>query len=112
MEEEKINQNCREKIIADYFSGGVTFRELQAKYGVDYRTIHGWVQQFKGNYASAVKPKLTKNVKRKADLPPVVKSLQDELYKAKLYNKLLETMIDIGKEQYGIDLRKKPGTKQ
>jgi hypothetical protein len=34
------------------------------------------------------------------------------LRQARLYNKLLEALVDIGKEKYGIDLRKKNGTKQ
>ncbi|MBK9291968.1 MAG: hypothetical protein IPM52_10125 [Bacteroidetes bacterium] len=46
------------------------------------------------------------------DLPKEVKLLQHELRQARLYNKLLEALVDIGKEQYGIDLRKKHGTKQ
>ncbi|MBK9292803.1 MAG: hypothetical protein IPM52_14440 [Bacteroidetes bacterium] len=40
------------------------------------------------------------------DLPKEVKLLQHELRQARLYNKLLEALVDIGKEQYGIDLRK------
>lgn len=107
----KINQTEKEKIIAEYLAGGITYRKLQAKYGVDYRQIHHWVQNFTGKYRGH-KPKGKADVKAIQDLPADVKGLQDELRKAKLYNKLLEAMIDIGKEQYGIDLRKKPATKQ
>jgi hypothetical protein len=38
--------------------------------------------------------------------------MQEELRQARLYNKLLEALVDIGKEKYGIDLRKNNGTKQ
>ena len=38
--------------------------------------------------------------------------MQEELQKARLHNLLLEELLDIGKEQYGIDLRKKTGAKQ
>jgi hypothetical protein len=52
------------------------------------------------------------NVKSIEDLPKEVKELQEELRHARFYNKLLEALVDIGKEKYGIDLRKKNGTKQ
>lgn len=37
----------------------------------------------------------------------MVKQLQEELRQARLYNKLLEALVDIGKEKYDINLRKK-----
>lgn len=45
------------------------------------------------------------------ELPEDVCLLQDQLRMANLKNQLLEAMLDIGKEQYGLDLRKKSGTK-
>jgi hypothetical protein len=59
-----------------------------------------------------MKPSKQQNVKLDEDLPREVKQLQEELRQARLYNKLLEALVDIGKEKYGIDLRKKNGTKQ
>ena len=111
MKNKQIEQTEKEKIIAEYLAGGITYRDLQAKYGIDFRCIHHWVQQFTGKY-SGHKPRKSKLVKPFQDLPTDVKQLQDELRKAKLYNQLLEALLDVGKEQYGLDLRKKPGTKQ
>jgi transposase-like protein len=107
----QINQTEKEKIIAEYLAGGVTYRDLQAKYGVDFRRIHHWVQEFTGNYQGH-KPRKANVAKAGKDLPADVKQLQDELRKAKLHNQLLEALLDIGKEKYGVDLRKKAGTKQ
>lgn len=109
---EKYEQNLKEQVISDYLSGGGSYRQLQAKYGVDYRRIHQWVQSFKGLNPRQIKPSKQVNVKLDEDLPKDVKLLQDELRKIKLHNKLLEALVDIGKEKYGIDLRKKNGTKQ
>lgn len=104
------NQSLKEKVISDYLSGGGTYRQLQSKYGIDFRLIHQWVQAFKGTKMGRMPKKQT--LKREEDLPKEVKQLQNELRQARLYNKLLEALVDIGKEQYGIDLRKKAGTKQ
>ena len=49
----------RAKIVKEYLatkSKGTTLRSLQAKYGVDYRTIGGWV-------TAARAPKVTSNLK-------------------------------------------------
>ncbi|MCK6610947.1 MAG: transposase [Bacteroidia bacterium] len=109
---EKYDQNLKERVIADYLSGGGTYRQLQGKYGIDFRLIHQWVQAFKGSNTNTMKPSKQQNVKLDEDLPREVKQLQEELRQARLYNKLLEALVDIGKEKYGIDLRKKNGTKQ
>ena len=109
---EKYDQNLKERVIADYLSGGGTYRQLQAIYGIDFRLIHQWVQAFKDSNTKKKKPSKQKDVKLYEDLPKEVKQLQEELRQAKLYNKLLEALVDIGKDKYGIDLRKKNGAKQ
>lgn len=106
------DQNLKELVIADYLSGGGTYRQLQGKYGIDFRLIHQWVQAFKDTNTSKKMPSKKEIVNPIEDLPKEVKQLQEELRQARLYNKLLEALVDIGKEKYGIDLRKKNGTKQ
>ena len=106
------DQNLKERVIADYLSGGGTYRQLQAKYGIDFRLIHQWVQAFKDSSTTQKNTAKQENVKLHEHFPKEVKQLQEELRQARLYNKLLEALVDIGKEKYGIDLRKKNGTKQ
>ncbi len=33
----------KEAIIAEYLSGGITYRHLAEKHGIDFRTINYWV---------------------------------------------------------------------
>ena len=109
---EQIN---KEKIIAEYLAGGISYRQLQAKYGADFRTIQQWVQKYKGNPVYLRKPRkpvISDFPEIEENLPKEVKLLQTELRKVKLHNKLLEALLDIGKEQYNLDLRKKAGTKR
>lgn len=103
----------REAIIAEYLMGGTTYRDLEKKYNVDFRTIHSWVSKFQGKPVSKGKSqKSPKQSEQQEQLPTDVKSLQEELRKAKLHNKLLNAIIDIAEEQLKIDIRKKSGTKR
>ena len=105
-------ENKKEKIISEYLQGRTTYRKLQSKYGIDFRTIHSWVQEYTGKTKSRKKKKELAIVNSAQDLPKEVKQLQEELKRVKLHNQLLEALVDIGKEEFGIDLRKKGGTKQ
>ena len=102
----------KEAIITEYLAGGITFRKLGMKHGIDYRTIHAWVAAYQGK--PNPKHKVFIEVKQSEDhpLPEDVKQLQNELRKVQLHNMLLQAMIDIGQEKYGIDLRKKSGAKR
>lgn len=104
----------KEAIIAEYLTGNLSFRKLGERYGIDFRTLHSWVSKFKGKPVRKIKPK-TKKELDPIELPPLptdVKQLQQELRKAKLYNELLNAMIDIAEDQLKIDIRKKSGTKR
>jgi transposase-like protein len=101
----RIRESEKAAIAYEYLSGELPIREVAEKYGINYSRLHKWVKKYREERLPKAKTKLV-------ELPVDVKKLQDELHKAQLHNKLLEAMIDISKEQYGIDLRKKPGAKQ
>jgi transposase-like protein len=108
----KTNQE-REAIIAEYLIGDSTYRKLGLKHGVDFRILHSWVTKFRGGSLKKDKPNTQKQSELKDEtLPTDVKQLQSELRKAKLYNELLNAMIDIAEDQLKIDIRKKSGTKR
>jgi transposase-like protein len=111
MEKTTVN---REAIIAEYLTGEITFRQLAAKYGVDFRTIHYWVSSYKGKITP--KAKLRKNSLQSeiapVVLPAEVKKLQAELRKAKLHAEVLEEMLKLSEDLTGIELRKKFGAKR
>jgi transposase-like protein len=104
----------KEAIIVEYLTGKLSYRKLGAKHGVDFRVLHSWVAKFQGKTLRKSKPPILREQSPKAELPlPTdVKQLQEELRKAKLYNELLNAMIDIAEAQLKIDIRKKPGTKR
>lgn len=111
----KVDRSIREAIVAEYLSGGVTLRELEKKYGYHFAVIGQWTRKYKQLpqvLDLAEKLKKGQEVIESKELPEDVRLLQDQLRMANLKNQLLEAMLDIGKEQYGLDLRKKSGTKR
>src|SRR5512134_2424231 len=106
----------RGEVVREYVRGGVTLGELSRRYGVGRTTIHRWVREAEaaGGIDELERQELTGEltVKQKRELPADVKRLQKELEEARLYNELLNAMIDIAEEQMGIDIRKKPGAKR
>ena len=104
----------QEAIVAEYLTGSIGYRKLGAKHGLNFRRIHLWVKKFQGKALKKPKAISSKHPvsKEQTPLPSDVKQLQEELRKAKLYNELLNTMIDIAEDQLKIDIRKKSGTKR
>ena len=95
--------------------GGVTLRELERKHGVNFRSIHRWVKECEGAKGpeEEAKGKARRSlVVKDTELSADVRRLRKELEEARLYNKLLNAMIDIAEEQMGIPIRKKSGAKR
>jgi transposase-like protein len=102
----------QEKIIAEYLMGELSYRQLGKKHEIDFRLIHSWVRKFQGKSVPKSKTKTQIQPISAEPLPTDVKTLQEELRKAKLHNELLNAMIDIAEDQLKIDIRKKSGTKR
>lgn len=109
----------KEAIIAEYLAGGISYRRLGEKYGIDYRIINYWVRSYQGKNKKNSKKKAT--AKRAAlqttdAAVPLslaeVEQLQKELRTAQLHNVLLNAMIDTAEQQFKISIRKKSGTRQ
>ena len=108
----------REELVAEYLAGGVSYREMEARYGVASSTLQRWVHGVQK--AGVVRGEGSGSEERrgeavsgseagKEDLGAEVKRLREELRKARLHNELLNAMIDIAEEQLEVPIRKKPG---
>ncbi len=115
-----MNENqLKGVIVAEYLSGKYSYRGLSAKHGYSVGTLHKWVKQYSGKMSKSVLkegavalPVVTAEIPAGEVLSWDVKELRAELYKARLHNKLLETVIDIAEEELGVPIRKKSGTRQ
>lgn len=109
-------EEARGEVVRRYGKGGVTLRELESEYSVSSSTIHRWIKQAEavGGIEELelleVRGELT--ARQRALLPADVRELRKELKEARLYNELLNAMIDIAEDQMGVDIRKKPGAKR
>ncbi len=110
------NRITREEVVAEYLTGNFTYRALGAKYGLSPRAICDWVLEYQGRkrtYRERVQRKREREGGTKeVELSNEVKTLQAEIRKTRLHNKLLEEIIHISSEQTGIDFKKKFGAKQ
>lgn len=100
----------KEAIIAEYLTGDYSYRQLGAKYGIDFRKIHYWVSNYKGKIKTKKKAGVKQEPSSASSIE--VKRLEAELRKAKLHNEVLEEMLKLSEQLTGIELRKKFGTKQ
>jgi len=105
----------RVSIVAEYLSGGISYRELLAKHGGSLGSLHRWIKQY---HDIAEDTLLKENVDLIIDkesgeqMPSDVKTLQAELRKSRLHNKLLTAVIDIAEEELSAPIRKNYGPRQ
>jgi transposase-like protein len=106
----------KEVIVAEYLSGMYSYRELSVKHDYSLGAVHKWVKQYTDRMGkAAVKKKIVSPPFISEEVEPMptdVKTLQAELRKAQLLNKLLNEVIVIAEEEFGVPIRKKPGTKR
>ena len=117
MKMDKKKENIsKEAIVAEYLTGTITYRALEAKYGVPSRSICDWVMEYRGRKPSWKEKKRRKlEIEGKTpelELPKDVKLLQDALRRSQLKSELLEEMLKLSEEYTGVDLRKKFGAKR
>jgi transposase-like protein len=118
----------RERIVGEYLSGDSNYRELELLYGIGKSTLQRWVKAAGQN-----------KVEKREDTPgrveetrPVetaweteetvelsesesaaeIKRLKRELHKAELHAEVLTAMMDIARDELGIDIRKKHGPRR
>jgi transposase-like protein len=108
----KKDKELKEKIIKEYLAGGTSYNALGRKYGYAGMSICDWVHEYEGRKRIRKKKPSVEPKGSIEELPKEVNLLQSELRRTKLRNKLLEEVIRLAKEELGIDLIKKTGTKR
>ena len=116
------NNLDKSAVVSEYLRGGMSYRDLQAKYGCGLGTLHRWVHEYMQGKEYAVFKKEDTLFKQVRDLladeeqgeamPGDVKTLQAELRKSRLHNKLLTEIINIAEEELNEPIRKKHGARQ
>lgn len=108
-------------VLRDYYESGSSLNSTSKKWGLkSYTTLKGWVEKYKIETKSL---SLSQEVKeaymkkhsprsKEEELEARVKELEKALSYEKLRSRGYEIMIEIAEKKEGIEIRKKPGTKQ
>ena len=99
-------------IVAEYLSGGISYRELQAKHGGSLGSLHRWIKQYQDAGEDSLLKESVDSIIDEEPMPADIKTLQAELRKSRLHNKLLTAVIDIAEEELSAPIRKNYGTRQ
>ncbi len=120
-EEEMIRE-----AVERYRRGGVSMRELARIYRVSASTVHRWIRgrepSEEGGYGRgrirgsgsgpATGSSAGSSGSGHGPGSAEVRRLRKELEEARLYNELLNAMIDIAEDRFEVPIRKKPGAKR
>ena len=108
------SDKIKEKVVTEYVSGGRSYRELEAVYGIASSTLQRWVAASGLERQEGGEEVSKRGSEPKAGETPEaeIKRLRKELEEARLHNRLLEAMIEIAEEQFEIPIRKKRGAKR
>ncbi|MBK9163751.1 MAG: IS3 family transposase [Acidobacteria bacterium] len=101
-QEEEMGREAVER----YRRGGVSMRELARIYRVSASTVHRWIR---GREAGAGSATGSSAGSGHGSGSAEVRRLRKELEEARLYNELLNAMIDIAEDRFEVPIRKKPG---
>ena len=115
----------KKKAVLLYLSGDYTKNSIAKDFGVSNAGLSKWINRFAEEILVLQKKKktLTSDYNKletsmankslhDSDKDKEIARLKQELYLSQVKNDILEAMIDIAKEDFNIDLRKKAGPQQ
>lgn len=98
----------KRKIVKDFENGTFTVLELSKLHLIPFQTIYGWIYYYsthsvKSTEIVEMKESSTKKLK---DLESRIKELERAIGQKQLYIDYLERMMEIAKEDMGVDIKK------
>ena len=105
-----MDEKIAEAILKDRNLNGLNYRALAKKYGISRTQIHRMVMSKQKKQEKRVEIQTVPV--EDLGLPDDVKTLREELRKARLKIELQDLVIDISSKELGIDLRKKHGIRR
>ena len=117
---QKLTEQVKRKIVLEVLSGKITKEEARQIYQIkDKSGVLYWMRKFAGlpGKTAGIDPSpILKTMdapsNENSKLKQRIKQLEEELEITRLKGKAYQIMVKIAKQEYGIDLEKKPGAKQ
>ena len=104
------------QIAREYLLGNQSYRDLAKKYSVSNMTIMRWCHKFAPSLHSVSIPlkevPMETEDQKRAKAEARIQELESELELLRLKVEAQNILLDIVKEQTGVDVRKKAGAKQ
>lgn len=115
-----LTEDQKRHVVLEVLSGKITKEEARRKYGIKSKSgILDWMRKYAGmssrSYGQDPLPILRdmdKSEDEKAQLKARIAELEQELGSVRLKGKAYQIMVELAKEEYGLDLEKKSGAKQ
>ena len=113
---QRLSWFLRRQIVLEYLQGDKTLRQLSESYGIPNQSISRWVKDYERDIGKRNVRILTDMTPKEQEEYEALKQQNEALKKdlefAQMKALAMETIIDLAKEEYGIDLRKNSGAKQ
>lgn len=108
------SDDFKRKIVSEFEKGEFSVPQLERLHGIGNPTIYKWIYKFSTFNEKSVRVVEMKDSssKKLKDLEDKVKELERALGQKQLYIDYMEKMIDIAKEEMGIDIKKNSDTPQ
>jgi transposase len=95
-------------VSVEYLTSNLSKRELGKKYGLSAKTVDGFVSWYRKRHVTKAEDTVDTSVADNLN----AKQLSQQLKEANLKIAGLEMLIEVARKELGIDIIKKPGTKQ
>lgn len=116
---EYFSEDSRRKIVSEVLSGTMSKERARQIYGIKSKSaILEWMRIFAGLSRNAdINPiPLLKNMaggkEEVTELKAQIKQLEEELKLSRLKGKAYQIMVELAKQDFGLDLEKKSGARQ
>ncbi len=110
LSEGRWNARMKRSVVQQWHLGFLTLKEILLTLRIERREFQRWIRWAYHECVTKHKPGLhmTRETKLQ-EREKQHKALEEKLQYEQLKNEALEMLLDIGKEKYGVDLRKKTG---
>lgn len=104
-----FSEDFRKNVVKEYESGKMTITELERFYQISNPLIYRWIYKYSNFNKKSIKvvEMSESGTKRILDLESKVKELERIVGQKQINIDYLEKMIEISKDEFGIDIRKK-----
>ena len=103
----RYSEEYKRKIVKDFEKGNFSVNELSRLHHIPFRTIYDWINKYsaQSGFVEIVEMKQSSTQKLR-DLEAKIKDMERAVGQKQLYIDYLEQMMEIAKEDLGVDIKK------